>query len=95
MIRRHIDPLPRGGLLEILSTDSSVEGDLPAWCRLTKNEFISWMKSGSQRRYLVCKGALSERRVTPAATSPVRTAGLVTAVTIPDRFARPGTGATD
>ena len=31
LIRRHIDPLQRGGLLEILSTDSTVEVELPAW----------------------------------------------------------------
>ena len=30
LIRRHIDPLDRGGLLEILSTDSTVEVELPA-----------------------------------------------------------------
>jgi len=61
LIRRHIDPLPRGGLLEIISTESSVEGDLPAWCRLTANELVSCVKSGVQRSYLVCKGTLAER----------------------------------
>ena len=44
LIRRHIDPLERGGLLEILSTDSTVEVELPAWCRLTSNELVSWTK---------------------------------------------------
>ena len=34
LIRKHIDPLDRGGLLEILSTDTSVKEDLPAWCRM-------------------------------------------------------------
>ena len=56
LIRRHIDPLEPGGLVEILSTDSTVEVELPAWCRLTKNELISWTKSGRQRSYLVSKG---------------------------------------
>ena len=56
LIRRHIDPLPAGGLLEILSTDSTVEVELPAWCRLTKNQMVSWTKSGNQRSYLVSKG---------------------------------------
>jgi len=70
LIRRHIDPLPRGGLLEIRSTDTSVEGDLPAWCRLTGNELVSWTKQGPQRSYLVCKGKLAERkRAQPAAVS--------------------------
>ncbi len=56
LIRRHIDPLDHGGLLEILSTDSTVEVELPAWCRLTKNELVSWTKAGRQRSYLVSKG---------------------------------------
>ena len=81
LIRRHIDPMARGGLLEILSTDTSVEGDLPAWCRLTGNELVSWTKNDKQRRYLVCKGALAERqsrntehgtRTTAAAASIVK-----------------------
>ena len=33
-IRRHIDPLRQGQLLEILSTETSVEEELPAWCRM-------------------------------------------------------------
>lgn len=69
LIRRHIDPMARGGLLEILSTDASVEADLPAWCRMTSNEMVSWTKQGKQRSYLICKGALAERKQTP--TSPV------------------------
>ena len=65
LIRRHIDPLERGGLLEILSTDSTVEVELPAWCRLTSNELVSWTKTGGQRSFLVCKGPFSERGRTP------------------------------
>ena len=61
LIRKHIDPLDRGGLLEILSTDTSVNEDLPAWCRMTKNELVSMVENGRQRSYLVCKGSLGER----------------------------------
>lgn len=61
LIRKHIDPLPRGGLLEIRSTEISVDEDLPAWCRLTGNELVSWTKDGKQRSFLVCKGRLEER----------------------------------
>lgn len=61
LIRRHIDPMQRGQLLEILSTDSTVEVELPAWCRMTGNELVSWTKNGNQRSYLVCKGSLAER----------------------------------
>lgn len=70
LIRRHIDPLPLGGLLEILSTDSTVEVELPAWCRLTKNQMVSWTKSGNRRSYLVSKGPF----VSPAPARPAETA---------------------
>ena len=45
LIRRAIDPLPPGGLLEILSTEPTVEVELPAWSRMTGNELVSWTKS--------------------------------------------------
>lgn len=67
LIRKHIDPLPRGGLLEIRSTEISVDEDLPAWCRMTKNDLVSWTKHAKQRSFLVCKGSLSERAATVAA----------------------------
>jgi 5-methyltetrahydropteroyltriglutamate--homocysteine methyltransferase len=60
LIRKHIDPMARGQLLEILSTEISVDEDLPAWCRLTNNELVSWTKEGKQRSFLVCKGKLTE-----------------------------------
>ena len=61
LIRKHIDPMPRGQLLQILSTEISVDEDLPAWCRLTGNDLVSWTKHGKQRSFLVCKGKLAER----------------------------------
>ncbi len=61
LIRKHIDPMRRGQLLEIRSTEISVDEDLPAWCRLTGNELVSRTKTGRERSFLVCKGALSER----------------------------------
>lgn len=80
LIRKHIDPLRRGQLLEIRSTEISVDQDLPAWCRLTGNELVSWTKAERQRSFLVCKGRLDEReadepvaRVTPA-TEPAAAA---------------------
>jgi 5-methyltetrahydropteroyltriglutamate--homocysteine methyltransferase len=56
MIRKHIDCLDSGELLEVNSLESSVEVDLPAWCRLTKNELVSWIKHGDRRSFLICKG---------------------------------------
>lgn len=90
LIRKHIDPLDRGGLLEILSTDSSVKEDLPAWCRMTKNELVSMVQDGRQRSYLVCKGGLAERKQSsgskPALTPHIQT---ITPVVIPDRLPLP------
>ena len=40
LIRKHIDPLHPGQTLEILSTDATVQVDLPAWCRMTGNELL-------------------------------------------------------
>jgi len=66
LIRRHIDPLPRGGLLELRSTEATVETDLPAWCRMTGNELVSVVRQGEQRSYLICKGALADRSAAPS-----------------------------
>jgi 5-methyltetrahydropteroyltriglutamate--homocysteine methyltransferase len=62
LIRRHIDPLEQGQLLEIRSTESPVEEDLPAWCRLTGNELVSRTKVGTLRSYLVRKGGEGRRQ---------------------------------
>ncbi len=72
LIRKHIDPLERGGLLEIRSTEISVDEDLPAWCRMTGNELVSFIKHDKQRSFLVAKGKLSERKGATAAAPVVR-----------------------
>src|ERR1039458_455586 len=71
LIRRSIDPLPAGGILEVRSTESSVEEDLPAWCRLTGNELISFTREGTERSFLVSKGALANRSEPAATAAPV------------------------
>src|SRR6266850_5275124 len=73
LIRQHMDPLGRGELLEFRSTEISVEEDFPAWCRMTGNELVSWTKRGKLRSFLVCKGALAERRVSVRAARGVFT----------------------
>lgn len=72
LIRKHIDPLERGQLLEVRSTEPSVDEDLPAWARLTSNELVSRTRHGSQRSFLLCKGSLAERAA--HSPSPVVTA---------------------
>jgi 5-methyltetrahydropteroyltriglutamate--homocysteine methyltransferase len=75
LIRQHMDPLERGQLLEFRSTEISVEEDFPAWCRMTGNELVSFVRRGKERSFLVCKGTLAERkpsrRVSAAALAPV------------------------
>ena len=88
LIRRHIDPLEPGGLLEILSTDSTVEIELPAWCRLTGNELVSWTKSGGRRSFLVCKGAFTGR-IGSRADSPALSQQLRVEVSVPDSLPKP------
>src|ERR1700710_2636038 len=86
LIRRHIDPLDRGGLLEILSTDTSVKEDLPAWCRMTKNELVSMTEDGRLRSYLVCKGGMAERKqATPGKAVPMAGMQALRKVVIPDQ----------
>jgi 5-methyltetrahydropteroyltriglutamate--homocysteine methyltransferase len=88
LIRQSIDPLPLGGLLEIRSTESSVDEDLPAWCRMTGNELVSWTRQGGQRSFLVCKGKLVERRASPP-VQPVATRHAIVTPVIPASLPSP------
>jgi 5-methyltetrahydropteroyltriglutamate--homocysteine methyltransferase len=75
LIRKHIDPLEAGELLEIRSTEISVPEDLPAWCRLTGNELVSHVKTGREHSFLVSKGKFDPARAKPAGDAramPVR-----------------------
>ena len=86
LIREHMDPLERGQLLEFRSTEISVEEDFPAWCRMTGNELVSWTKRGRERSFLVCKGALADRRVSapaPAAVAARRVIEVKIPVSLP------------
>jgi 5-methyltetrahydropteroyltriglutamate--homocysteine methyltransferase len=56
LIRRHIDPLAPGELLEIRSRELSVDEELPAWCRMTGNELVSRFREGKEASFLVSKG---------------------------------------
>ena len=88
LIRRHIDPLEPGGLLEILSTDSTVEVELPAWCRLTGNELVSWTKDDNWRSFLVSKGPYSGRNGAQATAAPTMQQ-IREEVSIPDSLPEP------
>src|SRR6267378_4139588 len=91
LIRQHMDPMERGQLLEFRSTEISVEEDFPAWCRMTGNELVSFVRRGKERSFLVCKGTLAERkpsrRVSDAALAAVTR--QPSAVTIPAALPAP------
>lgn len=94
LIRQHIDPLERGQLLEFRSTEISVEADFPAWCRMTGNELVSLVRRGRERSFLVCKGALAERRARPARQAPASVLRLEPVpVRIPERLPPPAPAA--
>jgi 5-methyltetrahydropteroyltriglutamate--homocysteine methyltransferase len=91
LIRQHMDPMERGQLLEFRSTEISVDEDFPAWCRMTGNELVSFVRRGKERSFLVCKGMLAERkpsrRVSAAALAPVTRQAV--AVTVPAHLPAP------
>ncbi len=80
LIRKHLDALEPGQLLEIRSTETSVEQDLPAWCRLTKNELLSYTRDGKQHSYLVCKGSAQEVKAGTSQQSASSIAGSVSSI---------------
>lgn len=83
LIRRHIDPLAAGQTLEIISTDNTVEVDLPAWCRMTNNELLSLeRRANKQNSFLVRKRALAGRSL-KAAMVPATPAGERAAIEAP------------
>jgi 5-methyltetrahydropteroyltriglutamate--homocysteine methyltransferase len=84
-----MDPMERGQLLEFRSTEMSVEEDFPAWCRLTGNELVSWVKWGRERRFLVCKGVLAERRRAEKPVPPSPLVHKIVPVTIPTTLPPP------
>jgi 5-methyltetrahydropteroyltriglutamate--homocysteine methyltransferase len=70
LIREKLDPLPLGDLLEIRSLEGSTEEDLPAWCRMTGNALVSFVRDGAVRSFLVSKGAFVEKARKPSAAPP-------------------------
>lgn len=80
LIRKHLDPLEPGQLLEIASVDSTVRTDLPAWCRMTGNDLVDTVEGTvafqgrdlPQWRFLVSKGPFAG----PSATVTIAPTGI-------------------
>lgn len=89
LIRKHLDPLAPGGLLEIRSTEISVQEDLPAWCRLTGNQLVSWTREGRRWSFLVAKGTFTPRRTPAQAGAALLAAHPPVPVTIPGSLPPP------
>ncbi|MCA9119192.1 MAG: sulfurtransferase TusA family protein [Planctomycetaceae bacterium] len=70
LIRRHIDPLPSGGVLEVRSTEPTVADDLPAWCRMTQNKLLSVVQVSGTWSFLVRKGG-SAAETADVAVQPI------------------------
>lgn len=45
-LKRAIDEVPVGGILEVLTNDACARDDIPAWCRFTKNQLLSFEEVG-------------------------------------------------
>jgi TusA-related sulfurtransferase len=58
ILRDAIGELPLGGVLELVSRETSVKEDLPAWCRMVGHEILG-IRAGEGRNthYLLRKGA--------------------------------------
>jgi len=57
IIRRAMDPLAAGGVLEVRSREGSVREDLPAWCRMTDHALLATAPGeGTSTSYFVRKG---------------------------------------
>ena len=50
---KKIKELRVGEVLEILSTDQGIMGDMPAWCKMTGQEYLGLEKDGDVYRVYV------------------------------------------
>lgn len=56
LIRKSMEKVPDGEVLEIRSTEISVKEDLPAWCRMTENPYLGWRPDPAHNKYFVQRG---------------------------------------
>jgi len=60
VIRKAMEQVPTGDVLEIRSTELSVCNDLPAWCRMTENPYLGWKQEDATNRFYVQRGGAAE-----------------------------------
>ncbi|MBP7949644.1 MAG: sulfurtransferase TusA family protein [Verrucomicrobiales bacterium] len=57
LIRQHMERVPTGGVLEIRSSEPTVAGELPPWCRMTGHTHLLTTEDGPNRwRHFVRRG---------------------------------------
>ncbi|MCM3568287.1 sulfurtransferase TusA family protein [Neobacillus mesonae] len=57
IIKKAIDPLEGGQILEVRSREKTVAEDLPAWCRMVKHQFLGSEPGENTTRYFIAKGS--------------------------------------
>jgi uncharacterized OsmC-like protein/TusA-related sulfurtransferase len=60
IIKKAMDPLVNGQILEIRSRERTVAGDLPAWCRMVKHAFLGSELGDNTTRYFIRKGSAQD-----------------------------------
>jgi len=56
LIRENMLAVPPGGVLEMVSREPSVAGDLPPWCRLSGHELLGSLPGAGGVRYFLRRG---------------------------------------
>ncbi len=57
IIKKAMDPLSNGEILEVRSRERTVEEDLPAWCRMVDHQFLGFEPGDNTTRYFIRKGS--------------------------------------
>lgn len=61
IIKKSMDPLAGGQILEVRSRERTVVEDLPAWCRMVEHEFLGYEPGDNTIRYFIKKGEIQEK----------------------------------
>lgn len=57
IIKKTMDPLINGQILEVRSRERTVAEDLPAWCRMVNHEYLGSEPGENTTRYFIKKGS--------------------------------------
>jgi tRNA 2-thiouridine synthesizing protein A len=52
---RKLKEMKVGEVLEVVSTDAGIKADMPAWCKMTGQEFLGFEEEGDSIRVYVRK----------------------------------------